>query len=78
MGTMERIEDLKERYHGEWLAIKVTRREDSQPVEGELVYHSRDRQELLQKLELGRHESVYITYAGPLIEEGYAVAFHAI
>ena len=72
---MPRIESLKKQYTGEWLAIEVTRLSEGEPIEGRLVYHDKNRKRLWRRLDLSQHRDVYVTYAGPLIEEGYAVAF---
>ncbi len=75
---MAAIEKLKKDYAGSWLAIEVTRYEGFEPVEGELICHSEDRRGLWEKVKLEKGRRVYIAYAGPLIEEGYAVAFYAV
>lgn len=62
-----------ERYRGEWLAIEVTRYEDSELVEGVLIDHDKDPDKLLERLKLSHGRRIYITYAGPLIEEDQAV-----
>ncbi len=72
---MPTIESLKEKYTGEWLAVEVTKLSAGEPVEGRLIYHEKDRKKLWEKLELSPDKEIYVTYAGPLIEEGYAVAF---
>ncbi len=72
---MPLVTELKQKYKGKWLAIEVSRYEDHEPVEGKLLLHDRDRQKLWQKLKLSPSKRIYVTYAGPLIEEGYAVAF---
>ena len=36
-----KISHLKERYAGEWLCIRVTKKDNWEPVEGELIAHSR-------------------------------------
>lgn len=69
------IRALKERHPGEWLAIRVTRYEDFQPLEGELLFHHEKEATVLQNVELPKTERVYLTYAGVLIEEGHGVAF---
>jgi len=73
---MPEIEDLKSLYKGEWLAIEVTMEDASGPVEGRLIYHSTSREDVWRKIK-GDRRRIYVTYAGPLIEEGYAVAFYA-
>jgi len=69
------ISKLKHQYPGEWLAIRVTDYEDFRPAEGELVFHDAEWSKVLSSVALPKTERIYITYAGPLIPEGYAVAF---
>lgn len=75
---MESIQELKRQHPGEWLAIEVTRYENSEPVEGKLAARSKDWEGLWESVKLERGKRIHITFAGPLIEEGYAVAFDAI
>ncbi|MDI6707953.1 MAG: hypothetical protein QME47_02555 [Candidatus Thermoplasmatota archaeon] len=70
-----KIKDLKKRYKGEWLAIEVIKENDEGPVEGRLILHEKDRDKLWEKVKLTRGKTTYITFAGPPIEKGYAVAF---
>lgn len=72
---MSLIAQLKEKYQGEWLAIEVIRYENHEPVEGSLLHHDKEREKLWQKVQLSPKKRIYVTYAGPLIDEGYAVAF---
>ncbi len=72
---MPSISELKEKYKGEWIAIEVTKYEEHEPVEGNLLRHDKERERLWQKIQLSPGKRIYVTYAGPLIEEGYAVAF---
>lgn len=74
MSDIHPIEALKHQYQGEWLAIQVGREGPSGPEEGELVYHARGVQEVWRRLK-GDRRRIYVTYAGPLLEEGWAVAF---
>ena len=70
-----KIEEIKKRYKEEWLLIKVTKTDEKdQPVEGELLFHSKSRDEIyeLQKKFKG---DLYITYSGRLPRKGFAVAF---
>ena len=71
---MRRIEELKREYQGEWLAIRVAKQGPLDPEEGELVYHAKDVQELWRRLR-GDRSTIYVTFAGPALEEGYAAAF---
>ena len=71
-----KIKELRRRYPDEWLLIRVTAvdRQD-QPVEGSLVAHSKNRDEIYHE-QMKRREDLYITYTGKMPEKGYAVAFH--
>ena len=71
---MTAVRKLKEDYEGEWLAIAVLREGESGPEEGELVFHCRNREDLWQGIK-GDERKIYVTYAGPALEEGYAAAF---
>ncbi len=59
---VEKIEKLRKKYQGYWLAIKVTKRGDyNQPLEGKLVGRAKTHHELHRILE---DPNVYETYAG--------------
>jgi hypothetical protein len=61
---IERIEDLKKRYDGLWLAIKVVDRDEyGVPRTGELLAKAKTHHELHLVLD---DENVYETYAGDL------------
>ena len=72
---MPNIKQLKEEYKGEWLAVDIKKEDITGPLEGEVVYRSKDRSEVWLRIK-GDRRRLYVTYAGPLIEEGYAVAFN--
>lgn len=71
---MPRIDDLKTDHDGEWLVIRVTRKEDDVPVEGELVFHSEDRDEVRDHVDVAAGD-MYVTYAGPAVPEGTEAIF---
>lgn len=71
---MTSIARLKQAYQGEWLAISIPDDGEARPEQGELVYHSADRDEVWRQI-TGDQRRIYVTYAGPLIEESHAVAF---
>ena len=73
-GLMGSIQAIKEAYEGEWLAIAVTTKGKFGPEEGELIFHSTDEGEVWRRIK-GDDRLIYVTYAGPLVDEGYAVAF---
>ena len=73
---MAKIKDLKKKYKGEWLAIEVTREEGGEAVEGKLLLHTLDRKKMWKKVPQRKDKVIYVTYAGPPLEEGYAAAFY--
>lgn len=70
---MAKIADLKKAYDGEWLAVVVTKREDHQSVEGDLVFHSKDQHDVWKHVK-GDKRTLYVTYAGPPLPPGWAAA----
>ncbi|MEW6215869.1 MAG: hypothetical protein AB1478_11825 [Nitrospirota bacterium] len=71
-----RIEVLKKRFKDEWLLIRVTAVDDQdQPIEGEIVAHSKDRDEIYEAQRRLKGD-LYITYSGEMPKKGYAVAFY--
>jgi hypothetical protein len=71
---MRSIQSIKKAYEGEWLAIAVTKKGKTGPEEGELICHSKNEEEVWRRVK-GDERLVYVTYAGPLLDEGYAAAF---
>ena len=72
---MAKVDELKKRYKDQWLAIEVTKVEDGEAVEGKLVLHSKDRDEVWKRIRLSRKKEIFVTFAGPPLEKGYAAAF---
>ncbi|MDP6455649.1 MAG: hypothetical protein QF898_20395 [SAR202 cluster bacterium] len=70
---MANIEQLKEQYEGEWLAIAYDDYGTEGPQEGELIIHSLD-EIVVWKAIKGDHRKIYVIYAGPLIDEDTAIA----
>jgi hypothetical protein len=71
---MPKIEQLKKKYPGEWLAIEIEEEDSSGPISGNLISHNLDHDKIWE--EIARDEGrIYVTYAGPPIEKGYAAAF---
>ncbi len=73
-----KIKELKDKYKDEWLAIKVTKVKNGRSVEGELIAHCKGQKDIWKKASEGGEKGIYITYAGPPLEEGYAAAFLSI
>ena len=66
---MATIDELKEKYDGEWLAIRVLKEDRSRPQEGELLHHSMSEDEVWSVVK-GDRTRIYVTYAGPPLPEG--------
>ena len=75
---MAKIEKLKKKYKGEWLAIEVTKEEGGEAIEGKLILHSKIREEIWKNISLSKEKEIYVTFAGPPLEEGYAAAFYEV
>ena len=75
---MAKIEKLKMKYKGEWLAIEVTKEIQGEATEGKLILHSKIREEIWKNVKLSKEKEIYVTFAGPPLEEGYAAAFNEI
>jgi len=74
---IERIEELKNKFKDEWLALKVIKENEAgQVVECELIAHNRNKRDLHRKLREKEVQGVYITYAGPIVKPEYAVMFN--
>ena len=72
---MAKIAELKETYHGEWLAIVLPQEGDSTTAEeGELLFHSTNRDEVWKQTKTDVRK-IYVTYAGPALPPGWAAAF---
>jgi len=67
------LEEVKSQYQGEWIAFRTF--DETENPKGEVVLHGKDRWQFDKKLiELGITD-VYITFAGPLVREGFSVVF---
>lgn len=74
---MAKIKQLKEQFESEWLAIAYITYRCGVPEEGELVAHSLDEAQVWRAIR-GDHRKIYVTYTGPLIDEGMAIAISPI
>ncbi len=72
-GTAGSVRQLIARYPGEWLAIELKAEEEGRPKAGRVVCHAKDRDAVWRKTKSRRR--LYIVYAGPPLQEGYAAAF---
>jgi len=71
---MTKIERLKKKYPGEWLAIEIEEEDENGPISGSLILHNLDHDKIWGGI-AGDERRIYVTYAGPPIEKGYAAAF---
>lgn len=70
------IKKIKKMYKDEWLLIKITvADEKDQPIEGEVLLHSKSRGEVYEA-QRDLNGDLYITYSGELPKKGFAVAFY--
>lgn len=70
-----RIDALKQKYKDEWLLIQVKKTDElNQPIDGELIAHSKSRDEIYARMKKVRGHT-YTLYTGRIPEKGYAVAF---
>jgi len=71
--TSERIEAIKQRFNQEWLLIDVTRDDKmNQPLEGCLLAHSPDHDELWRMSEKFEGD-LFVVFSGP-VPEGMSFA----
>lgn len=63
------IDEISERHKGDWVAVRVTERDEAgQPLKAIVVAHNKDRNRLRDEIPPGE---VCIFYAGPVPHEGY-------
>jgi len=67
------LEEAKAQYQGEWIAFRTS--DETENPEGEVVLHNKDRWQFDKELVEHSITNVYITFAGPLVREGYSVVF---
>ena len=70
-----RLEEIKQKYEDEWLLIQVEKTDElNRPIEGKLIAHSKNRDEIYDKMKKVKGHS-YTVYSGKIPKKGYAVAF---
>lgn len=71
------IQKLRKKFRREWLLIAVDEMDESTttPLEGHLLVHSKDRDEIYQKMLRYKKHNTYLTYSDDSLPKGYAVAF---
>ena len=71
-----RIEDIKEKYRDEWVLVETTKFDElGQPTEGNVISHSRNRDDTYTAMKKTKAKDIAHFYTGKIPEKGYAVAF---
>ena len=66
----EKIEEIRKRIKDEWLLIDVTKvNRYDEPLEGQLLAHSKDRDEIWQRFRENKGD-LLVEFSGEPIEEG--------
>ncbi|MCL0050757.1 hypothetical protein M1N22_02785 [Dehalococcoidia bacterium] len=74
---MAKIEEIKKRYSNEWVLVEVIEEDElGQPIDVELVAHSKSRDEIYDALMEMKTKYTYQFYTGDIPKKGYAVAFY--
>ena len=75
MKTIE-IQKLRKRFRHQWLLLAVDKMDKltTTPLKGRVLAHSKDRDEIYQKMLRYKHNT-YLTYSEDNLPKGYAVAF---
>ena len=70
-------EELKHKYKDEWTLVEVLEEDDlNRPLNVQLIFHSKNRDEVYEKLEhVESKKHVATFYTGKIPQKGYAVAF---
>ena len=71
-----RIEELKKQYKDEWVLLEVIKVDElGQPIEVNLISHSKNRDDIYEALKKTKVKDVATFYTGEIPKKGYAVAF---
>ncbi len=71
-----KIEEIKQQYQNQWLLIKVEKTNKlNQPIEGQLIANSKNRDDIYQKMKNVKGHT-YTIYSGKIPRKGFAVAFY--
>ena len=76
---MVKVEEIKKRYRDEWVLVEVIEEDElGQPIDVELIAHSKSRDEIYDALVETKTRYTYQFYTGEIPKKGYAVAFYEI
>ena len=73
-----KIEELEKQYKDEWVLVEVLEEDElNKPIKVRLIAHSKNRDDIYDKLEsIESKKHVATFYTGKIPEKGYAVAFY--
>ena len=75
MSEIVPIKELEKRYQDEWILVEVVEENEFQePIKGKLIAHSKDRDELYERMKEAIGD-ISLFFAGDIPKKGYAVAF---
>ena len=66
-----KLEEAKKLYDNEWIAFR--KNENGENPDGEVLFHNKNRKAFDKELLELRPKDVYITFAGPVVPEGYTI-----
>ena len=73
---MATIEKIKSKYKDEWVLIEVLEKnEKNQPLKGNVLAHSKNRDDTYDAMGKTKAKHLYHLYTGEIPKKGYAVAF---
>jgi len=72
------IEEIKKQYKDEWVLVEVLEEDElNSPIKVKLIAHSKNRDDIYDKLEgIESKKHIATFYTGEIPEKGYAVAFY--
>ncbi len=71
------LEEIKQKYKDEWVLVEVLKEDDKgKPIEVRLIAHSKNRDDIYDKLKDTKGIDTYQFYTGEIPKKGYAVAFY--
>ena len=72
-----KIKEIEKKYKNEWVLIEVTEEDElGQTMEGEVIAHSRNRDDTYVAMKETKAKDTAHFYTGEIPKKGYAVAFY--
>jgi len=71
-----KIKEIVDRFKNEWVLTEVTKIDNNgNPIEGNVLAHSKNRDETYEAMKRSKAKDVAHFYTGEIPQKGYAVAF---